>query len=249
MARQIASPKPPLSDLPTHTFSCAEDFESFLEREHAAAPGFYLKVAKKSSGIATVSTSDAIETALCYGWIDGRVNSIDDCYFTVRYTPRRPKSIWSQKNVQTIARLIEQGRMRPPGLEAVNAAKADGRWERAYAGPATMEVPEDFKTALASAPAAKAFFENLNRSDRYAVLWRIETASPTSRAGRINALLEMLAVGTVPGVKPKVVGKAKSSGQVKDKVKKSSSSTTRPRKKTDAQDVDPQRREGLRRRK
>src|ERR1700750_891191 len=126
-----------LTDLPIRAFPTAQHFESFLEDEHSTAPGIYLKFAKKSSGIATVTPSEAVETALCFGWIDGRANSIDECWFTVRYTPRRKKSIWSQKNVQTVTRLIEEGRMRPAGHAAVNAAKSDGSWQRAYAGPAT----------------------------------------------------------------------------------------------------------------
>ena len=240
------SAKPALSDLPVHSFSSVEQLESFFEQEHATAPGFYLKIAKKSSGIASVASSEAIETALCFGWIDGRANSLDGSWYTVRYTPRRKKSIWSQKNVQTVAQLIKEGRMRPSGIAAVDAAKADGRWERAYAGPATMEVPEDFKTALASNKTANAFFDSLNKSDRYSVLWRIETASPTSRAGRIRALLEMLSAGTVPGADQKLAAKSK---QRNKKVKKPSTAKARPDKKSNrSNNSREQRREGLRRR-
>ncbi|KAL8753854.1 MAG: hypothetical protein Q9184_005294 [Pyrenodesmia sp. 2 TL-2023] len=197
--------KPLPTDLPVYPFPSAEDLEGFLEREHATALGFYLKLAKKSSGIPSVSASEAVETALCYGWIDGRANGLDNNWWLVRFTPRRPKSLWSKKNVTTIGRLMEEGRMRPAGIAAVEAAKADGRWERAYSGPATIEVPEEFALALAQEPAAAAFFEAMNKTERYSVLWRVQTASPQNRTKRIQALVEMLAEGNKPGApaKPK----------------------------------------------
>jgi uncharacterized protein YdeI (YjbR/CyaY-like superfamily) len=227
------APKPPPTDFPTYSFASANDFESFLDREHATAPGIYLKLAKKASGILSVTAAEAVEIALCFGWIDGRANSVDDAWWTVRYTPRRSKSIWSQKNVATVAHLTEAGRMKPAGLEAVRAAKADGRWERAYAGPATIEVPADFQEALAVQEAAKAFFEGLNRSDRYSVLWRIETASPTSRAGRIVAMVEMLSVGNVPGAES--AAKYKKPVQAKQKGKPPNKVTKQPLSKKRAQ--------------
>lgn len=193
------APKQPPTDLPIHAFPTATHLETFLEREHATAPGFHLKFAKKASGIQSVSPAEAVETALCFGWIDGRANPLDADWWLVRYTPRRAKSIWSQKNVLTVARLLDEGRMRPAGLKAVEAAKADGRWERAYAGPASMDVPVDFRESLNGSPAARDFFETLNKSDRYAVLWRVQTASPAARPKRIEALLGMLARGEKPG--------------------------------------------------
>ena len=192
------SAKPLPSDLPTHSFSSADELEAFLEREHLTAPGFYLKLAKKASGIPSVSAAEAVETALCFGWIDGRANEYDKDWWLVRYTPRRSKSIWSQKNVNTVGRLLATGRMRPAGLAPVEAAKADGRWERAYAGPATITVPDDFAATLAVEPAAASFFETLNKIDRYSVLWRIQTASPRARDKRIKTLVEMLAEGKRP---------------------------------------------------
>lgn len=187
------------SDLPIYAFPTAKDLESFYEREHTTAAGFYLKLAKKSSGHPSVSPAEAVELALCFGWIDGRANPFDDQWWLVRYTPRRAKSIWSMKNVNTIARLEEQGRMRPAGTAAVEAAKSDGRWERAYAGPASITVPDDFASALARSPPASAFFEGLNKSGRYSVLWRVQTASPKTRAKRIETLVEQLASGEIPG--------------------------------------------------
>lgn len=187
------------SDLPMFSFPSADKFEAYLDREHVTAPGFYLKLAKKSSGIPSVSAAEAVETALCFGWIDGRANGLDDKWWLVRYTPRRPKSIWSKKNVNTIGRLIEEGRMRPAGIAAVEAAKADGRWERAYSGPASIEIPDDLAAALAKEPTAAALFEGMNRTERYSVLWRVETASLRSRETRIDTLVQMLAKGEKPG--------------------------------------------------
>ena len=187
------------TDLPIHPFASASDFENFLEREHATAPGIHLKFAKKASGIASISGREAVEVALCFGWIDGQAKSVDDKYYLIRYTPRRPKSIWSKINVETVSRLTEAGRMRPAGIAAVEAAKADGRWDRAYAGPATVEVPDDFAVALAAVPDAAAFFETLNKGGRYAVLWRVHTVSPKTRAARIHTFVKMLEEGKIPG--------------------------------------------------
>ncbi|KAJ5772586.1 hypothetical protein N7520_003115 [Penicillium odoratum] len=186
------------SDLPIHSFSTAQELEAFLEREHTTAPGFYLKLAKKASGIPSVSASQAVESALCFGWIDGRANAIDNDWWLVRFTPRRAKSVWSQKNANTTSQLQETGGIRPAGLAAVDAAKADGRWERAYAGPATMIIPTVFQAALDTAPAAGSFFETLNKTNRYSVLWRIQTTSPAAREKRIEALVQMLTDKKLP---------------------------------------------------
>jgi uncharacterized protein YdeI (YjbR/CyaY-like superfamily) len=207
--------KPLPSDLPIHSFPCAKDVEAFLEREHKTAPGFYLRLAKKSSGIPSVTAAEAVEVALCFGWIDGRANGLDNDWWLVRYTPRRKKSLWSQKNVDTIGRLLEEGRVRPAGIDAMEAAKADGRWERAYAGPASISVPQDLTTALAAEPAAADFFEGLSKSDRYSVLWRTQTASPQSRAKRIEGLVQMLVEGKVPRAQAKVAVKPEKSTDVK----------------------------------
>jgi uncharacterized protein YdeI (YjbR/CyaY-like superfamily) len=137
-----------------------------------------------------------IESLLCFGWIDGRVQRLDEHHFLTRVTPRRPKSVWSQKNVEWVGRLIEAGRMRPAGLAAVEAAQADGRWDRAYAGQATITVPDDLAAALAAEPAARRAFESLDGANRYAVLWRVHTAgTPETRARRIATCVQMLAEG------------------------------------------------------
>ncbi|WP_138758138.1 YdeI/OmpD-associated family protein [Modestobacter altitudinis] len=180
----------------TRAFPSAADFDAWLATEHDRAPGLFVKIAKKSAGIPSLTAAEAVEVALCHGWIDGRGNRVDDDWFTVRYTPRRPRSVWSQKNVETVARLIADGRMRPAGLAAVEAAQADGRWDRAYAGPATITVPDDLVAALAAEPAAESFFAGLDRTSRYAVLWRVHTAAtPQTRANRIAACVQMLAEG------------------------------------------------------
>ncbi|EXJ71045.1 uncharacterized protein A1O5_06038 [Cladophialophora psammophila CBS 110553] len=197
------SSKPLPTDLPIHTFPSAKEWEAFLDREHATAPGCYIKLAKKSAGVGSISSAEAVEVALCFGWIDGRANGVDENWWLVRYTPRRSKSIWSQKNVNTVARLVEEGRMRPAGVAAVDAAKADGRWARAYDGPATITLSDDLTVALGAAPTASAFFEGLSKSERYTVLWRVQTASPQTRAKRIEAIVEMLAGGNVPGRAPR----------------------------------------------
>lgn len=198
--------KPP-EDLPIHSFPSANELEAFLEREHKSLTGFHLKLAKKASGIPSVTAAEAVETALCFGWIDGRANPFDKDWWLVRYTPRRAKSIWSQKNVRTVAKLLEDERMRPAGLAAVEAAKADGRWDRAYAGPATITVPDDFARALNMDPAAASFFDTLNKTDRYSVLWRVQTASPKTRQNRIETLVQTLAQGKWPATSVTSVAK------------------------------------------
>jgi uncharacterized protein YdeI (YjbR/CyaY-like superfamily) len=188
----VATPE----DLPVHAFASAAEFETWLAAEHERAPGLYLQIAKKSAGMASITAAEAVEVALCFGWIDGRANRVDDDWFTVRYTPRRARSVWSAKNVATVARLVAGGRMRPAGLAAVEAAQADGRWDRAYAGPATITVPDDLAVALAANPAAEGFFAGLDKTNRYAVLWRVHTATtPQTREKRIAACVQMLAEG------------------------------------------------------
>jgi uncharacterized protein YdeI (YjbR/CyaY-like superfamily) len=184
------------SQFEVRAFPSAADFDAWLDAEHDRAPGLFVQIAKKSAGVPSITAAEAVEVALCHGWIDGRANRVDDDWFTVRYTPRRAKSVWSQKNVETVARLMAEGRMRPAGLAAVEAAQADGRWDRAYAGPATITVPDDLATALAAEPAAEAFFAGLDATNRYAVLWRVHTAStPQTRAKRIATCVQMLAEG------------------------------------------------------
>ena len=184
------------TDLPVLAFADQAALEAWLETEHATAPGVYVKIAKKGAGVPSINWEQMVEVLLCFGWIDGRANRLDDRFYLQRVTPRRAKSVWSAKNVTTVERLIAEGRMRPAGLAAVEAAKADGRWERAYAGPATITVPDDLAAALDAEPDAQQAFDALDGQNRYAVLWRVHTAaSPAARAKRIATLVQMLAEG------------------------------------------------------
>jgi uncharacterized protein YdeI (YjbR/CyaY-like superfamily) len=184
------------TDLPVLGFTDQEALEEWLEAEHATAPGVYVKLAKKSARVPSVTYAELVESCLCFGWIDGRSNRLDDSFYLQRITPRRGRSIWSQKNVAAVEALTAAGRMRPAGLAAVEAARADGRWDRAYAGPATITVPDDLAAALAAEPAAQREFEGLDGANRYAVLHRVHTAAtPQTRARRIAAAVELLARG------------------------------------------------------
>jgi len=184
------------TDLPVLAFPDQAALEAWLEAEHETAQGLYVKIAKKGSGVPSINWEQMVEVLLCFGWIDGRANRLDDRFYLQRVTPRRKKSVWSQKNVTTVERLLTEGRMRPAGLAAVEAAKADGRWERAYGGPASITMPDDLAAALDAERAARAAFDALNRTNRYAVLWRVHTATtPATRAKRIAAAVQMLAEG------------------------------------------------------
>jgi uncharacterized protein YdeI (YjbR/CyaY-like superfamily) len=186
----------PPDDLPVLRFPDQAGFETWLEAEHETSPGVYVTIAKKGAPEPTLTQAEMVESLLCFGWIDGRVQRLDDHHFLTRVTPRRARSVWSQKNVEWVGRLLEAGRMRPAGLAAVEAAQADGRWDRAYAGAATITVPDDLAAALAAEPTALREFEALDASNRYAVLWRVHTAgTPATRAKRIAACVQMLAEG------------------------------------------------------
>jgi len=189
-------------------FKSAKAFETWLKQHHATSPGLWLKIAKRRADEASVTYLEAVEIALCWGWIDGQKKGLDEQYFLQRFTPRRARSVWSRVNVDKVATLIKAGRMKAPGLAQVEAAKADGRWARAYDGARTSVVPEDLTAALDAAPAAKAFFSTINAANRYAILWRIQTAvKAETRAKRIAQFVEMLARGeTIHVFKPK--GKA-----------------------------------------
>ncbi|MGI8700037.1 MAG: YdeI/OmpD-associated family protein [Nocardioidaceae bacterium] len=186
----------PKDDLPILPFKSAADWEAWLETQHADAPGVWLQIAKKGTGIPTVTYSEALDGALCFGWIDGQKASCDDTYFLQRFTPRRARSKWSKANVDRIAQLEAAGRMRTAGLAHVASAKADGRWEAAYGGSASITVPDDLQEALDANPAAKEFFATITRANRYAILFRVHDAKrPQTRAKRIAAFVQMLAEG------------------------------------------------------
>lgn len=182
-------------DLPVKPFRTAAAWEKWLAA-HRDDRGVWLKIAKKDAGIATVTYAQALDVALCHGWIDGQKRGFDDAFFLQRFTPRRPKSLWSKINIGHVERLVAAGRMQAAGLREVEAAKADGRWEAAYAGAAEMTVPEELDAALAKNRKARAFFDKLDRTNRYAVCWRVQTAKkPETRAARVEKLVAMLAKG------------------------------------------------------
>ncbi|KAL4757129.1 YdeI/OmpD-associated family protein [Aspergillus foveolatus] len=217
-ATKTNTAKPPPTDLPIHSFPTPSSFETFLSQNHTSLPGMYIKFAKKNSGIPSITASQAVEIALCYGWIDGRASSLNDQYWLVRYTPRRPKSLWSAKNVATVQRLINEGRMRDAGLAAVEAAKKDGRWERAYDGPANIGVPADLEEALEKHEEAKRAFEGLNRTEWYQVLHRLQTGAVSTRRERIEAVVDMLARRNT--AMPRAKARASSAGARTFKIEK-----------------------------
>ena len=181
-------------ELPILPFESKKKFADWLAKNHDKPAGLWLKIAKKATGIPTVTYHEALDVALCYGWIDGQKGSFDEQYFLQKFTPRRPKSIWSKINVQKVERLIASGEMKPAGLKAIEAAKQDGRWAAAYASQKNIVVPADFQSALDKNRKAKAFFETLTGSRRYAFLFRIETAKKAeTREKRIRQFVEMLA--------------------------------------------------------
>ncbi len=180
-------------DLPIIPFASRNAWEAWLEKHHATSDGLWLKIAKKGSGIETVSYAEALEAALCYGWIDGQKASFDDHYWLQRFTPRRARSKWSKVNREKVTKLIESGRMKPAGLREVERAKADGRWEAAYDAQSTATVPEDLQRALEGNEKAREFFAALNKTNRYAILYRIQDAKkPETRARRIAQFVAML---------------------------------------------------------
>ncbi|HEX4195217.1 MAG TPA: YdeI/OmpD-associated family protein [Stellaceae bacterium] len=181
---------------PILAFKTAQELEAYLADEPRTSKGFWLKLSKSGAVEATITKGDAIEVALCWGWIDGQLDKFDDQHFLVRMTPRRPRSRWSAKNREAADRLLMQGRLRSPGLAEVEAAKSDGRWEAAYASQGKAEVPEDLAAALASRASAKRFFEALDRANRYSIIYRVNGAKRTeTRARRIAQFVEMLARG------------------------------------------------------
>lgn len=180
----------------TLSFGSAEEWEKWLAKHHGNSDGIWLQFFKKDSGIATVTHAHALDEALCYGWIDGQLQKSDDKSWLQKFTPRRPKSIWSKKNIEHTIRLCNAGKMKPAGLKQIEAAKADGRWAKAYDSPKAMQMPEDFLRQLAKNTKAQKFFETLNRANLYAIGWRLQTAKkPETREKRMKMLLQMLARG------------------------------------------------------
>lgn len=174
-------------------FADAAAWEAWLAAHHADASELWLKLAKKGSTQVTVSQAEALESAICFGWIDGKAGRLDDDYFLQRFTPRTRRSKWSRINRAKAEALIVEGRMRPAGLREVERAKADGRWDAAYAGPRTIEVPGDLRRELDARPGAAAFFAGLDGQNRYAILYRLQDAKrPETRARRLEKFVAML---------------------------------------------------------
>ncbi|MFF8410769.1 YdeI/OmpD-associated family protein [Streptomyces omiyaensis] len=186
-------------DLETVTFASADAFEEWLGEHHADSAGIWLKLRKKGPGVVALDYAQALDVALCYGWIDGQKAKFDDLWWLQRFTPRRRNSRWSKINRDKAAALTAQGRMRPPGRAEVDRAKADGRWEAAYDSARTITVPDDLAAALAADPAAASSFETLDGANRYAILYRVQDAKrPETRARRIEQFVAMLAKGEKP---------------------------------------------------
>ena len=160
-------------ELPIIPFASREAWETWLEERHAASDGLWLKIAKKGSGIETVTFVEALDIALCYGWIDSQRGKFDERFYLQRFTPRRPGSKWSKVNCGKVEKLIEAGEMKPAGLREVERAKADGRWDAAYESQSKATVPEDLRRELEKNEKAREFFETLNSANRYAILHRI----------------------------------------------------------------------------
>lgn len=184
------------NNLPILLFENQQDWEAWLQEHHADMKGVWLKIAKKDTKIPSVNYSDALESALCYGWIDGQKAAYDEQYWLQKFTPRGAKSIWSKVNCDRAESLIAANRMQPAGMQQIERAKADGRWDAAYDGQRKMTVPPDLQRELDNNQKAQDFFNTLDSANRYAILFRIHTAKkPETRAARIQKFIEMLENG------------------------------------------------------
>ena len=183
-------------DSPILSFATAKEFTSWLAKHHAVSTGIWMRIFKKNSDVTSINYAEALDVALCYGWIDGQKKLYDTESWLQKFTARRPKSIWSKKNREHIARLDKSGKMKAAGIKQVEAAKADGRWEQAYDSPSNMVVPAYFLKELAKNKKADAFFKTLNKTNTYAIAWRLQTAKKSeTRDKRMKAILEMLEKG------------------------------------------------------
>ena len=183
-------------DVPIMSFVSQKAWEKWLSRNHVRPEGIWLRFFKKSSAKPTFTHSEALDGALCYGWIDGQLKPYDAESWLHRFTPRRARSTWSKRNTERVEQLIAAGKMKPPVTKEVDAAKAAGRWQRAYDSPRNMSVPKDFLRALSKDKKAKAFFRTLNKANTYAIAWRLQTAAkPETRQRRLEEILAMLSRG------------------------------------------------------
>ena len=187
-----ATRKTPI-EMPVMRFKSQKDWATWLDKHHAKSAGVWLQIAKKTGKLKSVSYVEAVEMALCYGWIDGQGKGLDESAWLQKFTPRGPRSIWSKINRTKAMELIESGRMKPAGLAAIERAKQNGQWEAAYDSHRTASVPEDLQAALDHNSKAKAFFATLDSTNRYAILWRVQTAKKAeTRARRIEQFVSML---------------------------------------------------------
>lgn len=188
MAKQLEKTEPEIL-----SFKTADAFQKWLAKHHHTVDGILIRFFKKESRVQSITYKEAVDEALCYGWIDGRANKFDAESWIQKFTPRRPKSIWSKRNVDNIERLTALQKMKPAGLEEVAKAKADGRWAKAYDAPKDMQLPADFMEALSKNEKARAFFDTLNKTNRYAIGWRLQTAKKQeTKEKRIKTIIEML---------------------------------------------------------
>jgi uncharacterized protein YdeI (YjbR/CyaY-like superfamily) len=184
------------NEYPVVAVDTQKAWSQWLRRNHTSTDGVWLRFFRKDSGRQNLTYEQALEEALCYGWIDGQAKPNDDISWLQKFTPRRPRSVWSKRNRDRVARLITEGLMKPAGLKVIQAAKEDGRWDKAYDSPAQMKVPSDFLAALKKDPEAYRFYKTLNKANTYAIAWRLQTAKkPETRARRMTSLLAMLARG------------------------------------------------------
>jgi uncharacterized protein YdeI (YjbR/CyaY-like superfamily) len=185
-----------VSELETIHFASPAEWEAWLETEHERSPGVWVKMAKKASGVESITYAEAVEVGLCFGWVDSQKGGIDETFWRQRFTPRRARSKWSQINRAAVEELVARGVMRPAGLRQIEAAKADGRWDAAYPSQRNLEVPDDLATALAANPHALEFFEGLDSANRYAIIYRLHDAKrPATRAARVERFVAMCAAG------------------------------------------------------
>jgi uncharacterized protein YdeI (YjbR/CyaY-like superfamily) len=181
------------AEYPTKLFKTQQAWTTWLDKNHTKSSGVWLQIAKKTGDLKSVSYAEAVEVALCYGWIDGQGKGLDESAYLQKFTPRGPRSIWSKINVAKAEALIKSGRMQPAGLAAIDRAKQNGQWEAAYDSHRTATVPADLQDALDQNPKAQAFFATLDGANRYAILWRVQTAKkPETRARRITQFVTML---------------------------------------------------------
>jgi uncharacterized protein YdeI (YjbR/CyaY-like superfamily) len=184
------------NDKQVHSFTSSKEWRKWLAEHHAQSNGVWLRFFKKDSGQKTFVYAEALEEALCYGWIDGQVNKYDAESYIQKFTPRRAKSTWSKRNTAIVERLLQEGKMETAGMQQVELAKADGRWQQAYDSPRNMKVPEDFLEQLSKNKKAKAFFDALNKANQYAIAWRLQTAKkPETREKRLKEILKMMREG------------------------------------------------------